>query len=759
MRLASGMRIGSYEVLGSLGAGGMGEVYRARDLRLGREVAIKVLPSDLASSSHRLSRFEREARAVASLNHPNIVTLYSVEDDQGIRFLTMELVDGRSLSRVITPGGLSLTKLLALAIPMGDALVAAHERGIVHRDLKPGNVMVTRDDRVKVLDFGLAKMTGRDEDGDETVTNSLSREGSVMGTVPYMAPEQLRSGETDARSDLFAFGIILYEMTTGRRPFAGDSSAEIASSILRDAPEPLTSVRPDCPAELDRIVIGCLEKNPRERTQTALDVVNAMRRLQKTVEGGAPSRATGAASIAVLPFVNRSPSADDEYFSDGLTDELLNVLAKIQGLRVTARTSAFHFKGKDVTIPEVGKALNVATVLEGSVRKAGNRVRIAVELVKVSDGSHVWSETYDRTFDDIFAVQDDIAQAVVKELKTALLGGAPTGDATGQARAEVAKAAKGRGSDPEAHRLYLLGRHFLGRGSREGTAAAIRYLNEALSRDPRYALAWAELARAHFIEGGHSWASVEAGYGRAREAAERALELEPDLAEAHARMGWIRMYYARDFRGAEASFRRALELSPGNAEVLRGAGMLARILGHREEPVELLRRAVDQDPLSAVAYHTLGIALCDAGHFVEAEEAYRKALMLAPQRIVARAGLSMALLAQRRGEDALVEALQEPHEPFRLWSLAIVHHGMGHSAESDAALRELTQKYSDDAACQIAEVHGARGDADRAFEWLNRAYIQEDAGIPDTIQSPCLRSLHADPRWAEFRRKIESTAA
>jgi len=761
MALASGMRLGSYEVLGSLGAGGMGEVYRARDLRLGRDVAIKALPSEVASSSHRLARFEREARTVASLNHPNIVTLYSVEDDQGIRFLTMELVDGRTLSQVLTPGGLSLTRLLALAIPMGDALVAAHERGIIHRDLKPGNVMVTRDERVKILDFGLAKMTEREEHGDATVTASLSHEGSVMGTVPYMAPEQLRGGEIDARSDLFAFGIILYEMVTGRRPFVGDSSAEIASSILRDAPAPLTSVRSDCHVELDRIVMGCLEKNPRERTQTALDVVNALRRLQKTVEGGAPegARASWAASIAVLPFVNRSPSAEDEYFSDGLTDELLNVLAKIQGLRVTARTSAFHFKGKDVTILEVGKALNVATVLEGSVRKAGNRVRISVELVRVSDGSHIWSETYDRTFDDIFAVQDDIAQAVVGELKPALLGEASQGDTVGRARAEVAMAAKGRGSDPEAHRLYLLGRHLLGRGSREDTAMAIRYLKEALDRDPRYALAWAELARAHFIEGGNSWVSVGVGYGRAREAAQRALELEPDLAEAHARMGWIQMYHDRDSRGAEASFHRALELSPGNAEVLRGAGMLARTLGRRKEPVELLRRAVEQDPLSAVAYHTLGIALHDAGHFVEAEQAYRKALMLAPHRILARAGLSMALLAQQRGEDALAEALQEPHEPFRLWSLAMVHHGLGHSAESDAALAELIEKYSRDAACQIAEVHGARGEVDQAFEWLNRAYVQGDAGIPDSIQSPSLHSLHSDPRWAEFRRNIESTAA
>jgi tetratricopeptide (TPR) repeat protein len=281
---------------------------------------------------------------------------------------------------------------------------------------------------------------------------------------------------------------------------------------------------------------------------------------------------------------------------------------------------------------------------------------------------------------------------------------------------------------------------------------AIRYLKEALDRDPRNALAWAELARAHIIEGGHGWVSVEVGYGHARDAAERALELEPDLAEAHARMGWIQMYHDRDSRLAEASYHRALELSPGNAEVLRGAGMLARTLGRREGTGRAPAPCRGAGSLERGRLPHARDRPPRRDHFVEAEEAYRKALMLAPQRILARAGLAMALLAQQRGEEALAEALQEPQEPFRLWSLAMVHHGLGHSAESDAALAELTEKYSHDAACQIAEVHGARGEADQAFEWLNRAYLQRDAGIPDTIQSPSLRSLHADPRWAEFRR-------
>ncbi|HEX5029996.1 MAG TPA: protein kinase [Candidatus Eisenbacteria bacterium] len=753
--LASGSRLGAYEILAPLGAGGMGEVYRARDLRLGREVAIKILPEEFASNAERLARFEREARTVAGLNHPNIVTLFSVEDEAGVRFLTMELIEGETLSRLVSPGGLSASRIVDLAGPLAEALVAAHERGVIHRDLKPGNVMVTRDDRLKILDFGLARMTGREREETLTASGPLSGEGRLLGTVPYMAPEQLRGEIADARSDLFALGVILFELAAGRRPFSGVSSADIASSILRDEPERLSGIRPDLPPDLDRLVSDCLEKNPRERVQTALDVSNALRRLRGALEHGTQgAKAKPVASIAVLPFVNRSPSSEDEYFSDGLTDELLNVLAKIKGLRVTARTSAFHFKGKDVTIPEVGRALNVATILEGSVRKSGKRVRISVELVKVSDGSHLWSETYDRTFDDIFAVQDDIAQSVVKELRTALLGGESDSYSMGQAKADVAAAAKGRGTDPEAHRLYLLARHLLGRGSQDDTAKAVRYLNEALDRDPRYALAWAEMARAYIMEGGHGWVPAAEGYERARDAVERALGLEPDLAEAHARLGWIRKYQDWDVRSAESSYRHALALSPGNAEVLRGAGMLARARRQIEEPVELLRRALEQDPLSAVAYHSLGIALHDAGRYAEAETAYRKALELAPQRILAHASLALTLLALNRGDEALAAALLEPQEVFRLWSLAIVHHGLGRGAESDAALRELIERYSEDAACQIAEVEAIRGDVDRAFEWLERAYAQRDAGIPDATSSPWLRGLHGDARWSAFLTKM-----
>ena len=429
MPLTPGTRLGPYEVLSPLGAGGMGEVYRARDPRLGRDIAIKVLPEALASDANRLERFEREARTVAGLNHPNIVVLYSIEQDGPTRFLTMELVEGQALDTHLLPGGLPGARVIELGIAIADALTAAHEKGVVHRDLKPANVMLSREGRVKVLDFGLAKFAGAEDSAAQTMTVAapLSTDGMIMGTAPYMAPEQLRGELVDARTDLFALGILLYELATGRRPFQGKSTAELASSILRDTPPKLQSTRPDLPQDLERIVGRCLEKAPRERFQTALDVLNELRAVRRAAENGGDARraaapASGTASIAVLPFANRSGNPDDEYFSDGLADELLNVLVKIKGLHVAARASSFHFKGKGATIAEVGRALSVATVLDGSVRKSGDRVRISMQLVNVADGHHLWAETYDRTLDDIFAVQDDIAQSVLKELRTTLLG-------------------------------------------------------------------------------------------------------------------------------------------------------------------------------------------------------------------------------------------------------------------------------------------------------------------------------------------------
>ncbi|HEX7880986.1 MAG TPA: serine/threonine-protein kinase, partial [Candidatus Eisenbacteria bacterium] len=469
--LTPGSRLGAYDIVGPLGAGGMGEVYRARDARLGRDIAVKVLPSDTARHPDRLARFEREARTVAAMNHPNIVTIHSIEQDGDVRFLTMELVDGDSLDHQVTPGGLAVARLLGLAVPLADALVAAHERGVVHRDLKPANVMVTRAGRVKVLDFGLAKGVDPASDIDSTqaatLASPISTAGQVVGTVPYMAPEQVRGEPADARTDLFALGVLLYELLVGTRPFTGKSFADVSSAILRDQPAPVSTRRPDAPADLARIIMRCLEKDPRHRFQTALDVYNELQ-LVKRAENPSTTSASSSAvkavaspaaadppSIAVLPFVSRGRDEEDEYFADGLADELMSVLARIRGLRVAARTSTFSFRGKDATIAEIGRALNVGTILEGSIRKSGPRMRISVQLVNVADGYHLWTETYDRTLEDIFAVQDEIAQAVVKELRTVLHGGEPDSKTSGEVKAEVAEAVRGRTADAQAHHDFV----------------------------------------------------------------------------------------------------------------------------------------------------------------------------------------------------------------------------------------------------------------------------------------------------------------
>jgi len=495
-------------------------------------------------------------------------------------------------------------------------------------------------------------------------------------------------------------------------------------------------------------------------------------RVQRLLSGGtapppvAPPRVVPAAapamstprheppSIAVLPFVNMSRDEDNEYFADGLAEELLNVLAKIRGLRVAARSSAFMFKGKGANVAEVGRALSVATVLEGSVRKAGNRMRVSVQLVKVVDGYQLWSETYDRTLEDIFAVQDDIAQSVLKELRTTLMGETADAQAGNEATAAVAAAVKGRSTDPEAHRLFLQARHLIERFTQEDTTKGIGYLREALTLEPEFALAWAEMGRAYSEEANWGWAPAAEGFKRARDALARALALEPDLPEGHAGMGWIQMVLERDWRGAEASFRRALQATPGNAFVLHQASNLAGNMGRFDEAIGLARRSVEQDPLSASAYFFFGTTLWTADRPAEAITALRKSLELAPQKAGARAFIALNLLALGNGDDALAEALREPAEWARLFASAIILHGAGRRTESNAALDELTLKWADAAAYQIAEICAVHGDADRAFEWLERAYVQRDAGAAWTKVDPYLRSLHADPRWDLFLRKM-----
>jgi TolB-like protein len=480
----------------------------------------------------------------------------------------MELVEGQGLDQLLTADGVPLAKVFDVGIAITDALAAAHEKGIVHRDLKPANVMLTKDGRVKVLDFGLAKLAGTfASDPAVTQVAQITTEGTVMGTVPYMSPEQLRGQHLDHRSDIFSFGVLLYEMATGRRPFRGATTTDVISSILRDVPRPLTQMNPDLPHQLDRIVAQCLEKEPEKRYHSAKDIRNELRGLRKEVESGvgemmnrnghvsrraAVGEATGNEHTIVLPFINMSPDPGQEYFSDGISEELLNLLAKITDLRVAARTSSFSFKGRDVEIPEIAKRLNVSYVLEGSVRKAGNQVRITAQLIHAADGFHVWSETYDRTLDDVFAIQDEIAADVVKRLQITLLGNTPTT----------------RKTDPEAYALYLQSIQLTRLNSMNGFDKSDALLHRVLEIDSTYAPAWTGLAANFGNRAVSGLMTPEEGFARAREANMRALEIDPQYASAYAGLAFIAMYGDGDFAAAAKHLERAFALAPANVRVL-----------------------------------------------------------------------------------------------------------------------------------------------------------------------------------------------
>jgi TolB-like protein/Tfp pilus assembly protein PilF len=571
---------------------------------------------------------------------------------------------------------------------------------------------------------------------------------------------------------VFALGIILYELATGRRPFTGATSADVSSAILRDVQTPVMSLRADLPRDLNRIVARCLEKSPKDRFQTARDVMNELRYVKRETESGASaapitpppsnpayqppssappragspptptptSRASStsgigavvpgqdAPSIAVLPFVNRSRGEEDEYFSDGLADELLNVLTKIRGLRVAARASSFQFKGKNEDLATIGEKLNVVTLLDGSVRKAGNRVRISVQLVKAADRVQLWSETYDRSLEDIFAVQDDIAQSVVKELRATLFGGTDS-EASEKAQADVANAAKGHGKNPEAHRLYLQGKYFVDRVNQEDTAKGIRFLEEALSLDPTHAAAWTELARARVNTGGYGWEPVAEGYRKAKEAITRALAAQPDYFDAYVVQANIHRMYDWDLDGAERSARRALELAPGDALAMRTAGVLAQYRGRFEEAERLLLASVRQDPLNAGGHSGLGQLYRVMERHADAEAAFRKALELAPLRVGLHQVLSLVLTNAGRDSEALAAANAERAEWARLTALAYLHHKFGRHAESREALRKLEAGFSVDAAYQIGAIYAAYGEVDNSLTWLERARDQRDSGL------------------------------
>ena len=624
MALSPGTRLGVYEVAAKIGEGGMGEVYRARDPRLNREIAIKLLPERLADDVRALERFRREARAVAALNHPNVVTIHAVEEADGLHFLTMELVVGESLKEVIAEGPAPVDRFFDIVLPLCDGLAAAHQAGVTHRDLKPGNVMLSDTGRIKVLDFGLATVAdaGADLADAATITSPLTGDGITRGTVPYMSPEQLEGQPVDHRSDIFSMGVVMYELATGQRPFTGESGPSLMSAILRDDPRPVSSRRAGFPSDAARIVARCLQKRLDDRYQSTVDLLHDLQSARAAYETGttagiAPADAPQQVekAIAVLPFASISPDPENEFFADGISEELINALGHIGGLRVAARTSAFSFKGKNVQLGEIARQLNVTFVLEGSVRKAGGQLRVTARLVNVGDGYQIWSEQYDREMADVFAIQDEIARTIADRLTVTL------SDDPGTSLVK-------RGTErSDAYELYLKGRVLLSQRGRV-IPLAIECFREAVALDESYAQAWAGLADGHSTLSQYGLADPARMMPLARTEALRAVELDETLAEAQTALGATKVMYDRDIVGAEQAFRRALAINPRyiQAHGWLGNFVLSLIRGRFEEAVVHSSRMMDLDPLSTYARSNHAMNLAFMGRHEDALEIARQAV-------------------------------------------------------------------------------------------------------------------------------------
>jgi serine/threonine-protein kinase len=773
-----------YQVVRELGHGGMGRVYVAHDQKLGRDVAVKVLAPH-AQSEDLLRRFELEARATAALNHPNILDVHDIGVWHDEPYIVSELLEGETLRNRLRRGPLPPAEAAALALQLAQGLGAAHDKGVIHRDLKPENLFVTNEARLKILDFGIAKLIAAPSTGSgETQTAVRHTEtGTIMGTVGYMSPEQVRGEHVDRRADIFSAGAVLYEMLAGGLPFDRETPLATGAAILNDDPPELPV---QVPLVLDKIVRRCLEKDPKDRYPSAKEFASDLQaalagplvpsrrrrvhpalalagaglvagaavyflrgRTQPAAEPPRPApiasqAAAVAPSIAVLPFADLSPKRDQEYFSDGLAEEILDALAHVEGLRVTGRTSSFSFKGKNEDVQSIAQKLHVAAVLEGSVRSQGTHLRITAQLINAADGFQMWSQIFDRQLKAVFAVQEEISAAVVQALRIKLLPG----------RSALPVVRK---TTPEAHAEYLIARQLLNRGSAEGFRRAEEAFTRALKLDPDYAPAWVGLAHAAYYSSGLARTAAEGqeATDRAIAAAERAVALGSDLGEAWAVRGWLRGFVNWDWQGSEMDLKTALRLTSGDAQVWRRYGFLLASLGRLPEAVAAVRKSAELDPLAAEAWDNLGYLATASGDLAEARSASTRALEIAPEQAYAADHIAIADLLENHPARALATFEKSGEEVFRLQGIAMAQHDLGRAAESQRALDELAKKYGHSSAFQIAQAYAWRGDRDRAFEWLERGYRQRDGGLGFLKSDPLLRKIRGDPRYVELLRKMK----
>lgn len=749
-RALIGRRFGPYTVLAPIGSGGMAEVYRARDEQLGRQVAIKLLPSHFASDPDRRARFEREARTLAVLNYPHIGAIHGLEDVDGCPALVLELVEGETLAELVARGPLPLTSALAIARQIADALDAAHKKGIVHRDLKPANVKVTPDGMVKVLDFGLAKAVAGDSSDlrqSPTMTAGRTRDGIILGTAAYMSPEQARGKPVDQRTDIWAFGCVLYEMLTGHGAFARETVTDTLAAVIERDPE-WNRLPPATPPSIIRLLRGCLEKDPARRLH---DVANVRTGIDET-PGSIPLPIERSASIAVLAFTDMSAAKDQDWFCDGIAEEIINALTPLKGLKVAARASAFSFKGKGDDLRTIGQKLQVATVLDGSVRRAGDRVRITVQLSDVADGFHRWSERYDRELKDIFDVQDEIAKAVAERLRVTLTGGKDE-RLVEQATTSIA-----------AYQLYLKGRALLDRRG-ASVSAGLDLLRRAVVFDPGYSLAWAGLADALTVMAYSGAAPGSESKSQAIAAATRAIELNPASAAGHTALAAATLLYENDRVTARREFERALELNPshGMCRTWYALFYFQWARGEFELGIAEARRALESDPLSAYVMTNLGCCLFTAGRLDEAIDTCRQAIQLDPDSFVARWALGVSLGLAERFDEAVstldAAAGMSGRHSLALTALAGVFGQWEKPAEARALHRELMDRVSRSyvSPAHLALTAEAAGEREEAMAFACRAWDQrEPSFILWARHFPRYRTLHSDPRFAAILREMNS---
>ncbi|MEW6511241.1 MAG: protein kinase [Bacteroidota bacterium] len=732
-----GQTVSHYRLLELLGTGGMGTVYKAEDLKLGRAVALKFLPSELTRDPDAKQRFVQEARTASLLQHKNICVVYDIDEtEDGQIFISMECLEGETLRKKIDSGPLQPGESARIATQIALGLGGAHGAGIVHRDVKPANIIIAHDGTVKILDFGLAKTKGR---------GLLTKEGITLGTAAYMSPEQIRGDPIDHRTDIWSLGVVLYEMATGRRPFGGEYEQAAMYSIVHEKHRPASQARPGVPVSLERIINRCLEKHPADRYPDAAAVADELQGVDRRPTG---RRAGVARSIAVLPFADISPGKDNQYISDGLTEEIIAKLSRLRNIRVLLRTAVMNYDRAGKSARQIASDLGVEYVLEGSVRKHGFDLRITMQLIDADQDAYLWAETYDGSMDDVFVMQEKVADRVVKALKVRVT---PTEKRTLEHRGT---------EDPEAYQLYLRGRYFWNKRSGEGHRTAIRYFEEAIAKDPGYALAWAGVADSYNLITEFAPAARQEFDQRAYAAVRKALELDPRLAEAHASYGSLTMINEWDWKTSERELKLAIKLNPNYATAHHWYAEWAQCRGRTSEAIASITRAAELDPLSPAILKDHGMILYYSRDYDGAIIYAHKTLELDPHFSSAHRLLSLAY----QGKGMIDEAITEN----RLWGelmgkgieaalgLAQCYAAAGRQEEAlrtmaaiDAAEYAVGNHYRG-----AAMTYAPLGMADQAFEALERAYELKAESLCNLKVDPKMDRLRPDPRFLTLLRRV-----